>query len=89
MGSIATLPVWKKGASPADRLEELASLAREFPERFEQFVIVFEEKRAQPRRWITRTHRFDIKGPDQDMDVVSAIGLLELGKDNLIKASEP
>lgn len=38
---ITTLPIWKKNASTHERLYELAELAREKPELFQKWVIVY------------------------------------------------
>lgn len=41
MTNIATLPIWKKDALAHERLYELAELAREKPEFFQKWVIVY------------------------------------------------
>lgn len=79
MGTIATLPLWKKDASAADRLEELACMAREYPERFEAFVLVW--RGTQPSgNWKIRTHAYHAKQPGNDLMLDQVLGLLELGK---------
>lgn len=78
--NVATLPVWKKDATAYERLSELALLAREKPERFEHFVIVYRET-TEAGRWRIRTMEFG-------GDLASRLGLLTLGQDELIKASE-
>lgn len=35
------LPVWKKNATPCERLQELAEIARKHPERFNKWAIVY------------------------------------------------
>jgi hypothetical protein len=35
------LPVWKRGATPGERLREVALIADKHPERFEKMVIVY------------------------------------------------
>ena len=77
--NVATLPIWKKDASAYDRLSELALLAREKPERFEAFVIVYRET-MQNGNWRIRTMEFG-------GDLASRLGLLMLGQDELIKES--
>ena len=47
MSSIKTLPIWKKNASAHERLYELAELAREKPELFQKWVIVYCEDNDQ------------------------------------------
>jgi hypothetical protein len=44
--SIDYLPVWKKGASIHERLYELAEIARKYPERFNKWLIAYEETKA-------------------------------------------
>lgn len=78
--NLATLPIWKKDASAYERLSELALLAREKPERFNGFVIVYREVLPNGN-WQIRTMEY--KG-----DLAARLGLLELGKDELIKASQ-
>jgi hypothetical protein len=41
--SIDILPVWKKGASAHEWLQEVAAVALKYPERFGRAVVVFEE----------------------------------------------
>jgi hypothetical protein len=50
--SIETLPIWKKNAPAHERLYELAELAREKPEFFDKWVLVYyedNEKRFKTR----------------------------------------
>lgn len=69
---IAVLPVWKRGATLAERLEELASYARANPERFERFALCYVE--ALPSGNLKP--RILIHG----CDLPQALGLFELGK---------
>ena len=41
MNTVSTLPIWKKDAPAHERLYELAELAREKPEFFQKWVIVY------------------------------------------------
>lgn len=77
--NLATLPIWKKDASAYERLSELALLAREHPERFADFVIVYRET-LKNGNWQIRTMEYG-------GDLASRIGLLVLGQDELIVAS--
>ena len=43
MSKIAAIPVWKKNATAAERLQEVAMMALEKPERFVRVVILYEE----------------------------------------------
>lgn len=77
--NLATLPIWKKDASAYERLSELALLAREHPERFEAFVIVYRET-LNSGNWKIRTMEYG-------GDLASRLGLLVLGQDELIRES--
>ena len=46
MAEIVTLPRWKKNATAYERLSELALLAKEQPEKFTKFALVYEEQLA-------------------------------------------
>jgi hypothetical protein len=41
MNNVHTLPIWKKNATTSERLYELAELAREQPEQFQKWVLVY------------------------------------------------
>ena len=45
VSTIDYLPVWKKGASVHERLYELAEMARKHPERFDKWLIAYQELR--------------------------------------------
>lgn len=79
--TVKAFPAWKNNATAAERLDELAGIAREKPERFDKFVIVYREL-TPAGRWKIRTLRF----PD-DFDVGGALGLLEFGKVDMIEGS--
>ena len=81
MSEISTLPIWKKDATAYERLSELALLAREHPERFEQFVIVYLETVQPSGRWKIRTMEYG-------GNLTSRLGLLTLGQNELIHESE-
>ncbi len=80
MGELVNLPRWKKDATAYERLSELALLARENPEKFEEFVIVYRETKPNGN-WHIRTMEY--KG-----DLTSRLGLLDLGKNRIMKDSE-
>jgi hypothetical protein len=77
--NLATLPIWKKDASAYERLSELALLAREKPERFVAFVIVYRGELPNGR-WHIRTM-------EHGGDLASRLGLLDLGKNEIIRQS--
>lgn len=78
--NVLNLPIWKKNASSYERLSELALLAREKPELFDAFVIVYRELRKNGT-WKARV----VDHGDLKLD--SIIGMLELVKDRLIEDS--
>ena len=43
MSKIIAMPFWKKDTTPAEWLQEMAALAMEFPERFQNIVVVYDE----------------------------------------------
>ena len=78
--NVATLPIWKRDASAYERLSELALLAREHPQRFTTFVIVYQETLPNGN--------WKIKTMEYGGDLASRIGLLYLGQDALLAESE-
>jgi hypothetical protein len=78
--NLSVLPIWKKGASLADRLEEMACYARAKPERFEKFVMAFVETLPNGN-WKIRTM-------EHGCDLAQQVGLFELGKAEVYKESE-
>lgn len=78
--NVTTLPIWKKDASAYERLCELSLLAREKPERFEAFVIVYRET--------TPAGRWRIRTMEHGGLLDSRLGLLELGKAELLRDTE-
>lgn len=57
--SISTLPIWKKGATAAEWLEELAGLARESPHKWSRIAVVFEEFDDEGLAIKSRLHTFN------------------------------
>lgn len=43
--NVEYLPLWKKDATPEERLLELAMIARKHPERFAKIVVLYVEER--------------------------------------------
>ena len=72
------LPIWKKGASAATRLEELALIARKHPERFAQFALVYVET-LQPKD-DKGTGRIMVRTWEHGCSIAESVGLYELGK---------
>ena len=78
MSEIVTLPKWKKNATAYDRLSELALLAREQPDKFDKFALVYQE--LMPNGNVKpRTLCYSRKN-DEAMDYTERMGLFEVGK---------
>lgn len=69
--NLRTLPVWKKDASACERLSELALLAREKPEKFERFVIVYQELKP--------SGNWQVRQLSHNSDLAQVVGLLQIG----------
>ena len=78
--SIDFLPIWKKDATPCERLQELAEVARKYPERWEKFVIGCVETKPNGNLHF-RNYRYGCV-------LTEAVGLFEVSKGELIKESE-
>lgn len=77
MAEIVTLPKWKKNATAYERLSELALLAREQPEKFDKFMLVYQE--LMPNGNVKpRIMDFSIRDPQ--LDYAAQMGLFEAGK---------
>lgn len=72
LDNVEYLPGWKKNGTVADRLDELAMIARKHPERFDRFVLVYVE-RLETGNSKYRTHA-------HGCNFSEAIGLFEAGK---------
>ena len=72
--TISTLPIWKKNSTAAEWLEELAGLAREFPERWARVGVVFNE--VNENGFAIRTRYFAHGATDNSM----LIGMFEEAK---------
>lgn len=76
--NIDYLPVWKANATPEERLQELAQVARKYPEQFEKFVLVFQEVNKEEDTALERLHIFN-------MTSIEVLGMLEMGKYRLLE----
>lgn len=75
--SVSTLPIWKKGATVAEWLNELAGMALEHPERWGRVVVVFQKKDAEGYPGAQRMYS---RGIQHNTDIM---GLLETAKQDL------
>jgi hypothetical protein len=80
MNTVVAFPNWKKDASAAERLDELAGLAREYPGRFERFVIVYKETMPGGR--------LKYRSLEYNCDLDQQIGMFELGKLDAYRKAE-
>jgi hypothetical protein len=79
---IKMFPNWKTGDSVTaeDRLMELASIARDRPDRFKMFVMIYQEDMPNGN---LKTGQICFGA-----DLPSALGLLELGKQAIFEESQ-
>ena len=77
--TVKSLPIWKRGASAAERLDELAQMAREHPERFEKFILVYHETLADKKVKV-RVISFSAAFAGSELSAVETMGLLSLGQ---------
>lgn len=70
--TVCAFPNWKKDATAAERLDELAGIAREHPERFESFILCYVETLKEGGK--------KIRSLEYNCDLVTAVGLFELAK---------
>lgn len=75
--NIRMLPVWKKGASAADFLKEVAFMAERHPERYSKVVVIFEsdltDKTTDTGYWC------------HNVSTTELMGLIEFGKDAILE----
>lgn len=78
--SIDYLPIWKKDATACERLQELAEVARKYPERFGKFALGYIETLPNGNTKIrTFTH---------GCSTVESVGVFEIAKNDLIDGCE-
>lgn len=83
MGSIAALPIWKKGSTPAEWLQEVAAMAMEHPERFARIVVVYERLDEDGERPIeTRNQSY---GVNANTTIIAMLEYCKLDVWELIK----
>jgi hypothetical protein len=70
--TISTLPVWKKGSTPAEWLSELVGLALENPEKWGRIVVVFEKTNEQGHGVESRYHSYGIETNTDVMGTLAA-----------------
>lgn len=78
--NISYLPIWKDGATPAERFSEFEAMARKRPERFGKIVVLYEETLADGR---TVLRRFSDHCTTNEL-----IGLLGIAKVEIILESK-
>lgn len=70
--NVVILPNWKRNPTAYERLSELALMAREQPEKFADYIVVYKEE-TLAGTWKIRT-----LGTDES-SIQTQIGLLQLG----------
>jgi hypothetical protein len=78
------MPVWKKGATAEERLQELAQIARKHPEQFSKFVIVYQEINKEGEEDETTLERVVI----HNTNMAESLGLLRLGEYRLLESDD-
>lgn len=82
MTNVTCLPTWKKGATPSERFEELANLAREDESQFERVVVVWSYLADNGCR---RVKHLSLRKDDPSgMFAEDFLGLLEVAKFEII-----
>ena len=77
LDNLKLLPVWKQGASPADRFYELATIALKYPERFSKVAVIYEETLPNGNTQVRQI--------SNGCDTTQLVGLLYLGIDRVLK----
>lgn len=73
------LPVWKKGITAEEWFQDLALQARQYPERFQKMVLVYQVTK-EDGRILTRYYC-------SALGTTELIGLLEIGKQEVLAFS--
>lgn len=74
MNNLAVLPNWKAGATPAERFEELANMARVTPDQFMQVAVVWSYEHEGRTKHKHLSFNFEGKG----LQCAEAVGLLTI-----------
>ena len=85
MAQISVLPVWKKGASAEERFQEFALYARQYPEKFKRFALVYEEH-TPSGNVVYKTFSFADGG--EGLPFFDTMALFEIGKIQAWEASK-
>lgn len=75
---ISYLPLWKKGATPEERLMEVVAIARNHPERFAKMAIIYAEDTGS-----ADMTRYACNG----MTTLELLGLLRLAEVEVLAAT--
>ncbi len=73
--SITALPVWKKNSSPAEWLQELATLALENPDRWARIVVVVQRIDDEGLTKNTRSYSHDMR---TESEIIAALEIAKL-----------
>lgn len=76
--NIEFLPIWKQGATAEERLLELAMVARKHPEKFNKFIIIYQENNEKNNSTSERFVNFNA-------NTTECLGLLRLGEMSIIR----
>ena len=78
MSKVSYMPVWKHGATVAERLYELAMIAEKYPEQFTKVAIAYEESDDEGNL---------LRVISSGVNTNELIGILEIAKSNVIRDS--
>lgn len=78
MDNITPMPLWKKNATPEERMLEVAHMAREHPERFSKIALIYQEDINGGASSVVRYACYGVT-------TTELIGLIECGKIEVMK----
>lgn len=87
MGDVTFLPVWKRGATAAERFEELAMYARKHPERFDKLLVLYVEQIPRPgyERPLTQLRFIDAGCTTYDVMAICQDAMLSCWNETRVK----
>lgn len=75
MSNISALPIWKKGSTPAEWLQEMAAMALQHPDRFGRIVVIYEKVSD---KGISTETRHQTYGIDSNTAVMASLEFCKL-----------
>lgn len=78
--NVTPIPVWKRNSTAEEFLQEVATVARKYPDRFEKMIVMHEETLPSGRTVV----RYATRGASLN----ELLGLIEIGKRRIIERAE-